>query len=57
MFSVDDLKLLKEQNEKAICENNEIIEQKRSQNQELEAENRVLDKLINIYAPQTLSNC
>ena len=46
MLEVSDLKILKETNEKIIVENNAIIEEKKVQNVELEAENRVFDKLI-----------
>ena len=51
MIEVNDLKTLKETNEKTIAENNAIIEEKKVQNNELEAENRVFDKLIKLYQP------
>lgn len=57
MIEISDLKNLKEANEKIICENKQIIENAKVQNNELEAENRVFDKLIKLYNPQeTIEN-
>lgn len=52
MIEVKDLKNLKEANEKTIADNNAIIENAKVQNAELEAENRVFDKLIKLYEPE-----
>jgi hypothetical protein len=46
MISLEDLIVVKEQNTKVIEENNAIIYEKEKANKELEAENRVFDKLI-----------
>ena len=46
MICLEDLVVAKEQNEKAIEENKVIICEKQQANIELEAENRVFDKLI-----------
>lgn len=46
MISSQDLIIMKEQNEQTIQENNAVICEKQKQNIELEAENRVLQKLI-----------
>lgn len=48
MFSSQDFIKMKEQNEQTIQANNDIICEKQKQNIDLEAENRVLDKLIAI---------
>jgi tRNA 2-selenouridine synthase SelU len=46
MISSQDLIIMKEQNEQTIQENNAVICEKKQQNTDLEAENRVLEKLI-----------
>lgn len=46
MISLEDLVVAKESNEKTISENKNIILEKELQNESLEAENRVFDKLI-----------
>ena len=46
MIYLEDLQKAKEQNEQVIQENNELIEKMKITNCELEAENRVFDKLI-----------
>ena len=46
MISSQDLIIMKEQNEQTIQENNKVICEKEQQNTDLEAENRVLEKLI-----------
>lgn len=46
MIYLEDLQKAKEQNEQVIQGNNELIAQKQKENCELEAENRVFDKLI-----------
>lgn len=46
MISSQDLVIMREQNEKTIQENNAVICEKQKQNVDLEAENRVLEKLI-----------
>ena len=57
MIEVSDLKRLKEANEKLIVDNNAIIDNIKSKNCELEAENRVFDKLITLYEPkETVEN-
>lgn len=48
MFSSQDFIKMKEQNQQTIQENNDFICEKQKQNIDLEAENRVLDKLIAI---------
>lgn len=57
MIEASDLKRLKEANEKLIVDNNSIIDNIKSKNCELEAENRVFDKLITLYEPkETVEN-
>ena len=51
MIEVSDLARLKQANENTIVENNVIIENKRAENCELQAENRVFEKLIKLYEP------
>jgi hypothetical protein len=46
MIYLEDLKKAKEQNEQTIQENNELIAKIQKTNCDLEAENRVFDKLI-----------
>jgi hypothetical protein len=46
MIYLEDLQKVKEQNEQIIQANNETIVKKQKENCELEAENRVFDKLI-----------
>ena len=46
MICLEDLIKMKEQNEQTIQENNELIAKMQITNCELEAENRVFDKLI-----------
>jgi hypothetical protein len=46
MITLEDLLVAKEQNEKTIQENNELIAKMQKTNYDLEAENRVFDKLI-----------
>ena len=48
MIYLEDLRKAKEQNEQTIQANNELIIVKQKENCELEAENRVFDKLIAI---------
>ena len=48
MIYLEDLQNAKEQNEQTIQENNELIAKMQKSNCELEAENRVFDKLIDI---------
>lgn len=48
MIVLEDLMLAKQQNEQAIEENKALICEKEKANLELEAENRVFDKLIAI---------
>ena len=49
MLNKDDLLKLKEENEKTLIENNAVICEKQKINNELEAENRVFDKLIALF--------
>lgn len=54
MFNVQDLISLKAENETRIKENNTVICEKQKINTDLEAENRVFDKLIILFgAPET----
>jgi hypothetical protein len=46
MIYLEDLQKVKEQNEQTIQENNELIAKMQKTNCDLEAENRVFDKLI-----------
>lgn len=48
MIYLEDLVKAKSENEKTIEENNDFIFEKQKENIELEAENRVLNKLIDI---------
>ena len=55
MFTVDNLKSLKASNEALIAENLEIIRNKNKINADLEAENRVFDKLIDLCEPAPIT--